>query len=156
MKKNFGQVAPRTAVDIVMAALLNGDDAAKTPIEKAITEGLAGRFSFIVCQDESGFGLFADIYPTGQDVTFKCPDYIRAMLPEAEGIDECCETIWNFPADIDTPAKMAQLLVKRGFVWDKNFQEDVQSKEIFDEIKSALESMPNTKAAPPVKKKGPK
>ena len=139
----FNKAAKPSAIDIVMNAMLEDKDAPKELLAQALKDGLAKNFSFIICKYDTGSGkddeesLFANIFPTLRDPTFKCPDYIRPIVPEANDTDECCETEWRFPKTIDSPAKIAEFLTGRGLTLDKEMQKKVSPK-IYKEIKAAL------------------
>lgn len=160
-KKDFDKAAPRSAVDQVMAVILKGDGENPAPalVAQAAKEGLARRFSFYISEANEDIGNktpynarhIAVIYPTERDDTFKVPATIRPMLPEAYGVDSCVVTDWHLPKKFSTPAKMAQLLADRGFVWDQKVQRRLDSK-MHGDIKAALEK--KSSKAPEKNKKG--
>lgn len=137
----FNKAAQPSAVDRVMNKLLENEEAPAALVKQAVAEGLVSRFSFCVSDfkeyGEEGEGLFATIYPTVRDSTFKTDyDYVMPMVPGARPTDECMETEWRFPEKFNTPAKIAQRMMELGFTWDKKMQ--ARQPEVLQEIEQAL------------------
>lgn len=138
----------------------------KNIMDAAIADGLAGEFSFFIrytAPENNPYGedeavVFAVIYPNGLDSTWKGPDFIRPMLPESHGDDECMETEWHFhKVGLTTPAEIARLLAGRGFTFDADGQKYYKDDaEIFDEVKAAVDSVVNGQPVPPAKPRAPK
>jgi hypothetical protein len=157
---DFNDAAQPPAVDRVMNALLEDKDPDDLPpglYAQAVKEGLSERFSFCLTRydggggEEDSTGLYTMIYPTVRDATFKCPSWIRPMVPKGDDIDECVVTEWRFDKGIDTPAQIVKYLQSLGMKWDEDSQK--REKDFYAEIKSELGA---AKAAPAAEAKGPK
>lgn len=135
-------------------------------MKQAIREGLAAEFSFFIrytAAERNPNGedepvVYAVIYPNGLDNTWKGPDFIRPMLPESWGDDECMETEWHFEkAGLHTPADIARLLAGRGFTFDdagqRYFEDD---RAVYEEVKAAVDSVTGAAVPPAAKPHGPK
>jgi hypothetical protein len=143
-KGEFNAAAQPSTVDRVMNMLLD-DEEAPPAIQQRIAkeQGLASRFSFRISdfrgKEHGEYGMFAAIYPTVRDSTFKTGyDYLRPLVPEGKPHDECVETEWHFPEEMDTPAKIAKYLVSEGFVLDKEAQK--HQPKVLEEIEKLLNS----------------
>lgn len=125
---------------------------------KAIAQGLAAEFSFFIRYtpaERNPFGddapyFYAVIYPNGLDSTWKGPAFIRPMLPESHGDDECMETEWHFDAErFATPGAIAALLATRGFAFDAEGQKwYADEATIFDQVNDAVRQAKTPPAAP--------
>ena len=143
--------APKSALAQVLDWIENQDDLAwdfKVPQDvyaQAVKEGLASTFSFYVCSNPDAYGpndespsVYAVVYPKGMDATWKGPQFIAQLLPEAIGYDECMETEWYFgKAGLTTPAQIATLMTQRGFAFDAKQQEEFYP-DVLGEASSAV------------------
>ena len=151
----FNAAAKPSAVDVVMNKLLEEKDCDDALYAQAVKEGLVKRFSFYVTKYDDGIAeegeqsMFAVIYPTVRDETFKCAAYIRPMVPKGDDTDECMVTEWRFPAEMSTPGKIVKHLESLGMTWDTEWQK--REKALYQEITDELKA-----AKPSAKAKGPK
>lgn len=139
----FNTAAQLSPLDKVMSLILaDADEIDDTLYASAVKQGLARQFSFVITQNDTGEEdepLFANIYPTLRDETFKCPAYIRPLVPELQAIDECMTTEWHFPAQFDAPLKLAQYLLLKGFTLDEESQKRA-TPTLYDEVMSAFDT----------------
>ena len=161
----FDKAAQPSAIDRVMNDMFEDRDPNAALLRQAMNEGLAGKFKFYIqINDEDGDyakaskqekweRLWAVIYPVTRDETFKCPDYIRPLVPGILAIDECVETEYRFPQKmkIDTPEKLAAEIAKQGLVFDETTQKQVNAK-ILKSVKDVIKPKPRICIFPKPKK----
>lgn len=147
----FDKTAKPSAIDRVTNDMLEGREVSPKALRQAIGEGFAGQFKFFIrradedddyaqaTNQEKWERLWAAIYPAMRDSTFKCPSYIRPLVPGIIAVDECIETEYRFPAQsgIDTPSKMTAALIAQGLIWDEAAQKEIDAK-LHKEIKSEI------------------
>ncbi|MCE9508733.1 MAG: hypothetical protein K8R48_10550 [Alphaproteobacteria bacterium] len=149
-KKITNNPLQQAAIDKVMQIVLGGgDDSNIEQLIKAAGPGLASHFSFTLTRMG---GLLAIVMPAGSDDVAEskksCP-VMKHFFPKAEYVDDCVVGLWSFPAEIDTPAKLAETLLGQGFVFDKKNQEPGLMKELASVIGSS-------EVKPKKKTQGPK
>ena len=158
----FNAAAKPSVVDVVMNRVLEGKFDDEAPVDQAlyaqaVKDGLVRRFSFYVEKYDDGVGeegeqsMFAVIYPTVRDETFKCASIIAPMVPKANDTDECMVTEWRFPESMNTPGKIVKHLESLGMTLDVEWQQHADRKAVYNEIVRELGA-----AKPAARAKGPK
>jgi hypothetical protein len=153
----FNAAAKPSVVDVVMNKILEDKEVPDALYAQAVKEGLIKRFSFCVTKYDDGIveegesPMYTTIYPTVRDETFKCPEFIRPMVPKGDATDECMVTEWRFPAAMNTPAKVVKHLESLGLTWDVESQK--RDKAVYKEITTELNA---AKTATPASNRGPK
>ncbi len=138
----FNAAAKASVVDVVMNKILEEKEVPDALYAQAVKEGLIRRFSFCVTKYDEGIveegesPMYTTIYPAVRDETFKCPEFIRPLVPKGDDTDECMVTEWRFPAAMDTPAKVVRYLESLGMTWDVESQK--RDKTVYNEITGEL------------------
>jgi hypothetical protein len=130
--------SPREAAQQVMKVVLDGNEEGNDEIpawllKKADPKELAGNFYFTVYDMRNDDGdLVAVVAPKGKgtDDSKKSYSVMYHLFPEVQYIDDCVEGWWAFPANVDTPLKLAQKLVDAGFEYNAEYQDDALKPQL--------------------------
>lgn len=128
--------SPQEAVEQVMKIVLDGNEEGNDEVpgwllKKADARELASRFYFIL-RDVEDMGLFAVVAPKdmGTDESKRSYSIMKHLFPGVQYEDDCVEGWWAFPAEVDTPLKLAQKLVDAGFAYNAEYQEDALKPQL--------------------------
>ncbi len=145
--------SPKEAAQQVMKVVLEGneegnDEVPNWLLKKADPKALASNFYFIVydMRDDDG-DLVAVVAPKGKgtDESKKSYSVMYHLFPEVQYIDDCVEGWWAFPANVDTPLKLAQKLVDAGFEYNAEYQDET----LKDQLKGLKIPAPSAAPKPP-------
>lgn len=147
MMPKLGPILAEAAANKALLDIVKGEDPPQALLREA-GPALAKRFSFTVIQAEGMDGLFAIVMPQGMtepEDSKKSYAVMKHLCPDAEYVDDCVIGYWEFPAEIDTPLKLAEELMARGFVFDKKNQDP----SLMDALKPIIQADKKPAGKPP-------